>query len=76
MIFLIQYDRRTASLIDMKTFADHERAQASRARLELEIALQRSKTTHDVVLLEAANEADLRATHRRYFEDLEEIVSD
>ena len=65
MIFLIEYDRALGQLVDMRTFANHERVLALQARLEREITLQRMNKRHEVVVLEAANEQDLRATHRR-----------
>jgi hypothetical protein len=40
---------------------------ALKVRLAREIALQRLKKRHEMVVLEAASEDDLRATHRRYF---------
>jgi hypothetical protein len=43
-------------------------------RLELELELNRLGKEREVVLLEAASEQALRLTHRRYFEDLSELV--
>jgi hypothetical protein len=54
----------------MRTFSDSQRGFALRERLDREIALQRQDKRHEVVVLEAASEGDLRATHRRYFEDV------
>lgn len=44
------------------------------SRLEIELDLNRAGVDHEVVLLEAASEKALRRTHRRYFEDLKQIV--
>ena len=44
------------------------------ARLDVELALHRQQVDHEVVLLQAASEAALRRTHRRYFETASEIV--
>jgi hypothetical protein len=43
-------------------------------RLDLELDLNRRGIDHEVVLLEAASEAALRRTHRRYFETPSQIV--
>lgn len=70
--FLIQYDRPKGTLLSLREYPEGQRdiAYAERNRLEL------SKPAHiEVVILEAASEADIRRTHRRYFETLEEIVS-
>ena len=44
-------------------------------RLEIELDLNRKGVGDEVVLLEAASEHALRQTHRRYFEDLREILN-
>lgn len=75
MIFLIEYDRSQGRVVTFTTFADSERPKAEDARLEMEIELNRQGTEREVVLLEAASEEALRRTHRRYFEDLAELVN-
>jgi hypothetical protein len=70
MIFVIEYDRSAGRLVKMQTFSNSQRSVAVEARLSREIALQRLRKRHEVVVLEAASETDLRATHRRYFEDV------
>jgi hypothetical protein len=70
MIFLIDYDRKKGRLVHLKSYEDSDRSRAEQARLELELSLRRSGKSHEIVILEAANEAALRTTHRRYFEDL------
>jgi hypothetical protein len=74
MIFLIQYDRSAGKLVDLRSFEDVERAKAAEERLALELELNRKTISHEIVLLEAADEAALRKTHRRYFERLEELA--
>jgi len=74
MLFLIEYDRRPGLLISIRHFEDSERREAETARLDLELSLSRGSEAREVVLLEAADEDALRRTHRRYFEDLAEIV--
>jgi len=75
MWFLIEYDRDQGELVTFKTFEDNKSLVAANARLELELGLNRTGVKHEVVLLEAENEAALRRTHRRYFESLAELVS-
>jgi hypothetical protein len=75
MLFLIEYDRQRGQIVTFRTFDDSERRVAENARLELELELNRVGTEREVVLLEAATEEALRRTHRRYFEDLSELVN-
>ncbi len=74
MIFLVDYDRATGSLIEMTLYADPLRSEAERARLSLEMKHLESGVSREVVLLEAASEQDLRRSHRRYFEGLEQLT--
>lgn len=74
MILLIEYNRRKGKLADFCSFEDSQRREAEVLRLERELELNRKRIEHEVVLLEAASEADIRRTHRRYFEDLREIL--
>ncbi|MBV8604072.1 MAG: hypothetical protein JO224_05245 [Pelomonas sp.] len=75
MIYLIDYDRRSGTLIEMRAFLDAQREVAQDARLELELSLLAQGTNREVVLLEAANESDLRRTHGRYFETIEGLAA-
>ena len=75
MIFLIQYNRSQGRIITFRVFDDSERRLANEARLQMELELNREGTEREVVLLEAASEEALRRTHRRYFEDLAELVN-
>ena len=74
MIFLIEYDRRRGQIVTIKTFDDSEQHKANESRLRMELELNHSRTKREVVLLEAASEAALRRTHRRYFESLSELA--
>ncbi len=74
MIFLIEYDRSKGRIVNFKDFDYAARSKAEKARLETELELNRRGVKHEVVLLEAASEDALRRTHRRYFEDLSQIV--
>ena len=75
MLFLIQYHRSTGKLITIEGFDDSERMSAENARLEMELALNHRGVEREVVLLEAENMGALHRTHRRYFEDLAELVA-
>jgi hypothetical protein len=75
MVFLIEYARDEGRLITFKKFADESLSAAQRARLDLELDLNRRGVEHEVVILEAENEQALRRTHRRYFENLTELVN-
>ena len=71
MVFLIEYDRPTGTLVQFRKFDDSERQIA----LELELKLNREHTQHEVVILEAPNEEAVRHTHSRYFQTLAELVA-
>lgn len=75
MIFLIEYDRSQGRIVTFRTFEDSARREAEDSRLQLELELNRRGTEREVVLLEAASEEALRRTHRRYFEDLSELLN-
>ena len=74
MLFLIEYDRNRGRMVKLGVFEDSERQKAEDSRLEIELALNRRGIEREVVLLEAATEEALRRTHRRYFENLNELV--
>ena len=74
MIFLIEYDRSAGQLVTFRNFEDSQRGEAEESRLGIELMLNRKGISHEVVLLDAADENALRRTHRRYFEDLRQIM--
>jgi len=74
MFFLIEYDRIRGRIVSFKAFDESVRHDAEAARLEMEIDLNRLGVEREVVLMEATSEEALRRTHRRYFEDLAELV--
>jgi hypothetical protein len=74
MIFLIEYDRPKGRIVTFRVFDKSEQIKAETSRLDLELALHRKGIDLEVVLLEAASEAALRRTHRRYFETPSQIV--
>jgi len=73
MLFLIEYDRARGAIVNFVTFTESERIAAENSSLEMELTLSRKSIDHEVVLLEAASEAALRKTHRRYFQNAREI---
>jgi len=75
MIFLIHYDRRKGRIVSMQVFSDSDRKRAQDSLLALELELNKNGTDHEVVLLEAESEDAVRRTHRRYFEDLSELLT-
>jgi hypothetical protein len=74
MIYLMEYDQRAGRLVRMQAYGPQQRHQAEQTRLDVELRLLKSNLSHEVVLLEAASEGDLRQTHRRYFEGLEQLL--
>jgi len=74
MLFLIEYDRPTTTLVQFRKFADSGQEIARHARLELELDLHRRGVQHEVVILQAPNEEAIRHTHGRYFKDLAELA--
>jgi hypothetical protein len=73
MLFVLEYDRAQGRIVRLDPFSDAERTAAEDARLDLELRLGREGLRHEIVLLEAASEHDLRLTHRRYFENVEQL---
>lgn len=76
MIFLIEFDRPTGTLVQFRKFEEADRQIAHEARLELELTLNRQGSQHEVVILEAPDEEALRHTHKRYFKNLAELESE
>jgi hypothetical protein len=74
MIFLIEYNQTEGRILSIRSFDDLQRREAENSRIEMELCLNRKGSTHEVVLLEAASEKDLHRTHRRYFEDLRQML--
>jgi len=74
MIFLIEYKRSKGLIVTFRKFDDSQRRKVQRLRLKIELDLNRKGIDHEVVLLEAASEDALRLTHRRYFEDLRQLL--
>jgi hypothetical protein len=75
MIYLIQYDRKQGQLVSLDAFPAQSKQGAEEARLRMELPLLGHHDTFEVVLLEAKNEEELRKTHRRYFERLDQMMA-
>ena len=75
MIFLIEYNRTCGQIVTFESFDDADRRKAEDARFEKELELNRAGIEHEVILLEAGTEEALRRTHRRYFENLTQLVA-
>ena len=76
MIFLIEYNRSEGRIVTFREFDDAQRREAEGLRLGIELDLNSKGIDHEVVLLDAASEDALHLTHRRYFEDLRQILED
>src|SRR5206468_7523414 len=63
-------------VVTFREFDELQRREAEDARLGIELDLNRKGIDHEVVMLDAASEDALRRTHRRYFEDLRQILED
>jgi hypothetical protein len=74
MVFLIEYNKSEGRIVTFREFDDSQRREAENLRLEIELDLNRKGVDHEVVLLEAENEAALHRTHRRYFDDLHQML--
>jgi hypothetical protein len=75
MIFLIRYDRDRSERISLQRFQDSERAGAEQARFALELEIAKQKLNQEVVLLSVMDEAALRITHSRYFDDIDQMAA-
>lgn len=75
MIFLIEYDRSAGLIKRFEGFDVNEKELAQQSRTKLELERNKQNVRTEIVLLEAANEDDLRKTHARYFEDVQELIN-
>jgi len=75
VLFLIEYDPSTGTTLHYSQYDDTQRAAAESARLERELAVNRAKVDHEVVLLQAPTVEALQRTHARYFDDIEAMIA-
>ena len=76
MIYLIRYDRSTGTLVQLQEFPSDMKKRAEETRLCVELELLGTKVAQEIVLLEATSEEELRKTHRRYFERLDQLLTE
>ncbi len=74
MIFLIEYDPPGGHILTFKKFEVSDRSKAHEERLAIELDLFRRGVQHEVLLLEAECEEDIRLHHQRFFETPEQIL--
>jgi hypothetical protein len=74
--FLIQYDRKRGQLVSVDAFPGRSKHRAEEARLSMELMLLGRQDRFEIVLIEAKSEVELRKTHRRYFERLDQLTSE
>jgi hypothetical protein len=72
MTFIIQYDREAGKIDVLRSFDDRGAAEAF--RLKLEIGALSAGVDREIVTLEAESEEALRRTHRRYFDDVAQLM--
>jgi hypothetical protein len=75
MVFLIEYDPPSGTLVQFRKYDHAELKLAQDARFELELKLKREGVQHEAVILEAPSEEAVHHTHGRYFaKDVAELV--
>jgi hypothetical protein len=74
MIYLIEYDRASGTIVKLQTFGAGDSTQANTARMTLELDRMRANIAREIVILEADSEEQLHKTHRRYFEQLQTLA--
>jgi hypothetical protein len=75
MIFLVVYSRQTQTLLLFKQFSDMDSDVAERERLEAELDAGADGDV-EALLLRARDEATVRSSHARYFEDASSLLRD
>lgn len=73
-LFVLEFDRRTQRLATpVEAFDDDRRGEAGERRLAAQRRAIDEGLDHDIVLLEADSEEDLRRTHSSFFLTPEEL---
>jgi hypothetical protein len=62
-------------LLHLDQYETENRQQAEEDRLSIELDLLEKDVHYEIVLLEASSEEELRRTHRRYFEQLDQLLT-
>jgi hypothetical protein len=73
-IFLLIYDRDARNLVHLEEFSQANRAKATRARRNAEIAAIREGRKQEIVILEAESLDALKHTHGSYFYSVQELA--
>jgi len=71
MFFLINYSREEKRLVAIDEYVDS--SSASKAKLEVEIAMLGCAVRNEVVVLEAESLDSLKSSHSRYFKTFSDI---
>ena len=66
MLFLIHYDRKASKVLNFREYQDGERQRAQQDRFAMEMQHNLRTGDHEIVLLEAADKAQLRKSHPKY----------
>ena len=72
--FLVVYDLSAGRVVSLEAFSDAERGQALEKRFALE-RIHADDPNLEVIVLSAASLDALKATHGRYFKDVQELAS-
>jgi hypothetical protein len=75
MFFLIEYNRALGAIETLQRFTTEESSHAAVARLALELDRLHANLEREIVILEADSEEQLRRTHSRYFESLNQLAN-
>ena len=71
--FLVVYDRRTGTVLELKEFGEERRTEALNRRFALELE-EAGNPDIEVVVLGAGSRNALLHTHARYFKTLQELA--
>ena len=73
MLFLIDYDSRTAEIVELREFNDTENLRAQYEKLQRELTVaKRGLLLREVALIEATDLLALKRNHWRYFQSATE----
>ncbi|MSR88698.1 MAG: hypothetical protein EXS67_03480 [Candidatus Margulisbacteria bacterium] len=67
MLFLIEFDRPKQKLVTYKKFNKSDFLVAQKARITLELKRLKENVMHEIVILEAEDQAALEKYYDRYF---------
>lgn len=76
MIFLVVYDPKGQRLVEFKEYDPAAKSEAVSDRLRADKQFGDAVDRHEVVLLEADSRDDLKTTHSRYFQNLDQFLKE